>query len=169
MATQMQTVQILFPFSSVEVQAMEEVPVCPVRTDSSPVRICAGAVVTVWNLCGVVQRFFGDGTVKTWWPKPTLADVICDADLKKAYFEFHKNGAVTSRSYDSQWYWGPVKKGVPVSGTLSHAHMCYTGDWVFDDDCRCDCDDSCGPNNCVCETRPRDEPDPMFRYSFWTE
>ena len=164
MNTQMQTVQILFPFSTVEIQAMEEVPVCPVRRDLCLVRIVANETVTTWSPCGTVEQILVDGTVKTWWPKPSLRDAIfyrksLGDDVKKGYFEFHKNGAVTSRSYGSQWYWGPTKQGVPVQGTLTHAHS-SKDEWIVDE---CSCDLSC-----FCDTRPQDEPDPMFRYSFWT-
>ena len=164
MNTQIQTVQVLFPFSTVETQTMELLPVCPVRTDVCPVRIVSNETVTTWHPCGTVEQILVDGTVKTWWPKPTLRDAIYYHQslvdgVKKGYFEFHKNGAVTSRSYDSQWYWGPTIQGVPMQGTLTHAHS-YEDRWVFDE-CGCDL------TPCFCETRPQ-EADPMFRYSFWT-
>lgn len=152
MTTQIQTVQVLFLYSSVEVATMEMLPVCPIRTDQGPVRI-ESEIVTTW-IDGQVIQHLGDGTVKTWYPKPTLADAIA---YSGGYFEFHKNGAVTSRLQGKPWYWGPSKEGVPMQGTLRRAHKCNE-EWVFEDDC-CQTD--------ISITRPGSEPDPMFRYSFW--
>jgi len=193
MSTQIQTVLVTFPHSSVEVQAMEEIPVCPVRWDKYPVSITSvqhktiwnpvgvvghttpNGTITTWSPCGTVEQVLPDGTMKSWLSKPTLADAIAypkavpKGASKNAFFQFHSDGSVTSRSYDTTWYWGPSKKGVPLEGVINRAHKCYTGYWVFDGDSDCFCTQDCRETaDCLCETRPPPTADPMMRYSFWT-
>ena len=159
MTTQLQTVHITFPNTYVEVQSLEEVPVCPVSYSAAPVRVTSDAKTT-WSPSGTVFQTLADGTSKIWTPRPTMAEAVDYRTTKRGFFQFHSNGAVTSRSYGSNWYWGPVKEAKPVNGEIEYSHQCE-GDWTFD------C--CCGGTFCLCDTRPPRTPDPMFRYSFWSE
>jgi hypothetical protein len=49
-----------------------------------------------------------DNVIKVWYPKPSLNDTLthCKHNFGGVYFQFHKDGCVTSRvQADSSFYW----------------------------------------------------------------
>lgn len=173
MTTQRQTVHLWFELSSQNVATLEEIPICPIAFDKSPVRVHTADAVTTWRqptaMPGYVeQRPRQAGPVKTWLLKPTLNDAV--QHKERGYFQFHSDGAVSFRSEKREFYWGPSRQGVPMEGTIVRSHMCETGDWEFNDR-ECECASKCCEfTDCVCDTRPPRPAaaDPMYRYSFWT-
>lgn len=167
----MQTVMILFPGLWIEIQAMEEIPVCPVLYNKNPVSITSiqnvstppRGTITTWHPCGTVYQRLPNGTLKMWRQKPTLQDAVLSKP-KGDLFQFHTDGSVTYRSLSNNRYWGPSKKAEPLEGVINRAHESLHKTEQF---CTYDC---CETADCLCETRPpqKEEPDPMMRYSFWT-
>ena len=47
----------------------------------------------------------GDGTVKIWYPRPTMADAIAYKDTQGGFFQFHRDGSVEAYCYDASYYW----------------------------------------------------------------
>ena len=190
MTTQLQTMHIQFPKSSIEAQGLEECPICPVDWSTAPVRIASKTCITTWNPfssveytcvdgsqmtlppCKTVRQVFTDGAIKTWLAKPTIEDAVKYSSsapgktMKCGFFQFHTDGSVESRSYGSTWYWGPSKYGLPHAGT-----MCRDTDESVLDDVVC-----CENPYCLCDSSPpltiipkhEAAAEPSMRYSFWT-
>ena len=132
--TSMQTVLVEMPSSELEFQTMElrpSLPVGIVREDNSPicVRKENGNYVTwFYESSETVVEQCMDGTIKTWFSPPSLAEVFQDSGHEGRYYRFHSDGSVTSRWDGVNYYWSPeTYPTIPVVGELVNTGMYSDG------------------------------------------
>jgi len=133
--TSLQTVLVEMPSSELEFQTMElrpSLPVGIVREDNSPicVRKENGNYVTwFYELSSdtVVEQCM-DGTIKTWFSPPSLAEVFQDLGDEGRYYRFHSDGSITSRWDGVNYYWSPeTYPSTPVVGEVVNTGMYEDG------------------------------------------
>ena len=153
--TIMQTVIVEMPSSELEFQTMELRPVLPigtVRKDSSPicVRKENGNYVTWFydeNQETVVEQCI-DGTIKTWYSPPSLAEAFSSKGGQERYYRFYPCGAVTSKWDGVNYYWSSEDYDTtPVVGHFVDTDVYENedgNDYETHDSCYgASCDDCC--------------------------
>jgi len=126
MTTYLQTITIDFPNTPVSFLGMEKAPICPPNYKPGSkngfivMKTEDKSIITWWKR-GEIIKISDDGQVKTWFPKPTLADSIracLYTKTKGCYFEFGPDSSVISRMDDGYYYyWSPPISGKPEIGT----------------------------------------------------
>jgi len=114
-----QTVVVEFPFSNARFHTMELRPILPAymkrAAEQRVIHHSRFGKDTYWHPCGSVTVKCLDGTLKTWYPKPTLESAIKTATPYRCSFQFHKRGIVTAMYDDEPFYWsGPVTASPPT-------------------------------------------------------
>jgi hypothetical protein len=124
MTTYLQTITVEIPSTQRTFFSMEYAPVCPPSykaEEDAPFIIMKdtqGSLIIWWDN-GIIIKTSQDGTTKTWYPKATLATALgfcLQKTNKKAYFEFHKDGSVSSSLGLVNYYWSPQMMGIPEVG-----------------------------------------------------
>ena len=122
--TYFQTITIEMPTSSIQFFGMEEAPICPPsykpESDNGFIVMKTedNSIITWWKR-GEIIKISNDGVIKTWYPKPTLADSIrqsLNPLFKGFYYEFRNDLSVVSRMPDGNYYWSPKISGAPEVG-----------------------------------------------------
>jgi len=123
MTTYLQTHTIEFPTSEKTFFGIELAPICPStfkEEEGAPFIVMKGTdAITIWWKNGIIIKGGTNGVTKTWYPKPTLASSLhysWDKANKSTYFEFHKDGSVTSTAGGVNYYWSAPIKGKPEVG-----------------------------------------------------
>ena len=114
-----QTVVVEFPFSTARFHTMELRPVLPAymkrASEQRVIHHSDDGKHTYWYPSGRVTVKCLDGTLKTWYPKPTLEAAIKSEGPYRGSFQFHKGGIVTAVYYYEPFYWsGPVEASPPA-------------------------------------------------------
>ena len=147
MVTCLQTITIEMPTSQYQFFGMEEAPICPssyVPEEGNSfiaMKKMDGSIITWWK-AGEIIKINKEGVVKTWYPKPTLADSIKQSSqpfMKGFYFEFRSDSSVVSRMPDGNYYWSPPIPGKPEVGEQVFG---------YDYDDTHECSDSCPHDSC---------------------
>lgn len=128
-----QTVVVEFPFSTARFHTMELRPVLPPymkrAAEHRVIHHSHFGKDTYWYPCGrVILRNF-DGTLKTWYPKPTLEFAIKCPSPYRCSFQFHKGGIVTAVYYDEPFYWSGPLEARPPTGPFT---VMYDDDEMMD-------------------------------------
>jgi hypothetical protein len=112
MKTWVQTVDVTFKNSSLVFHTLELAPLMPVDAeydDSSSVKYYNNDRSIVWGEDGTItQTEYECGTVKVWYPRPTLEDAINYKNTDGGFFHFKSNGSVEAYCYDAPYYWSPI-------------------------------------------------------------
>jgi len=145
--TYLQTVDILMKGAPFQVQGLE---LCPVaKTGVKALKAKDGATI-FWYIDRVV-KWAPDGTVYTWWVKPTLADAISDSLVnggKSNYYQFNSDGTVFCRYENSMYFWSKAVDASTEEGTPLDIHICpYINGYEYfleDEECCCERCISCG-------------------------
>jgi len=131
MTTYFQSNTIEFSISEKTFFGIELAPICPSAfkaDEGAPfivMKTQENAVITWWNN-GIIVKGYKDGVTKTWYPKPTLITALKYSNAssnKGAYFEFHKDGSVTSTVEHNNYYWSAPIKGTPETGTQIFGYL----------------------------------------------
>jgi hypothetical protein len=131
MTTYLQSNTIEFPTSEKTFFGMDLAPICPSAfkaEEGAPFIVMKNqedAIVIWWNN-GIIVKGYKDGLTKTWYPKPTLVSALKYSNVssnKRAYFEFHKDGSVSSTLESHNYYWSPPLKGTPETGTQVFGYL----------------------------------------------
>jgi len=113
MTTQLQTVKILMPKTSLVICGLEFAPIPPAPVVAPYLRrIGVDGSTTTWYSDGKIEREYPNGLLKTWWAKPSMAEAVQAKPFGSVY-QFHSDGSVTSRCCSTVWYWGE-----PVTGAV---------------------------------------------------
>ena len=168
METVRQTVDVQMPGSAMTFQTIEECPYPPQeiidRLRYQPRGIKTADAYYYFYPDGKIEVKAKDGSLKTFWPKPTLRAALeygkpdgcaCCHEKKPGFFQFHADGSVTCNAYGGRYYWSAPFKTQPIgvmeSGNRLYPYgdgICGSG-WAFhyddrdiivDEDCPC-CDD----------------------------
>jgi hypothetical protein len=108
--THIQTVEILSPYTTLTHYGQELAPVKPDWAVGSGDHEAAqeeGRVV-IWWRGGPCDVHLEDGTIKRFWPKPTIADAIQSPPTEGSYYRFHGNGTVEQAYNGMHYFWGPT-------------------------------------------------------------
>ena len=112
MKTWLQTVDVHFKNSSKVYHTLELAPLpkgglCSYIKDDVVYSDSVKKIVWEWD--GTITQTDNDsGTVKIWYPRPTLADAIAYKDTEGndgGFFQFHRDGSVEAYCYDASYYW----------------------------------------------------------------
>jgi hypothetical protein len=112
MKTWLQTVDVHFKNSSTVYHTLELAPVpkgglCSYIKDDVVYSDSVKKIVWEWD--GTITETEKEtGTVKIWYPRPTLADAIAYKDTygtHGSFFQFHRDGSVEAYCYDASYYW----------------------------------------------------------------
>jgi hypothetical protein len=131
MTTYFQSITIEFPTSEKTFFGMELAPICPSSLkaeEGAPFIVMKNhedAIVIWWNN-GIIVKGYKDGLTKTWYPKPTLTTALKYSNVssnKGAYFEFHKDGSVTSTVERLNYYWSPPLNGKAETGSQVFGYL----------------------------------------------
>jgi len=137
----LQTVLIHMPFSPYFFNSMEEIPILPTEMQEVAkgllVRQVDEGVTTMWFPSGHVNRYMADGTIRIWYPKPTINDLVLSPAMSSS-FQFHTNGAVTGWYYGAAYYWSPPIESKPVDGPFETAYWHVSDGWVFESEETCE-------------------------------
>jgi len=118
MKTILQTITICLPNNQMEFYGMELRPIKPANLSTNKnVSILQnnGDYIT-WYEDGTITKHVNDGTLKTWYRCPTMAEAIaCSYNSNsfeinsRKFFQFHKDGSVMSHWFDAPYYWSAPK------------------------------------------------------------
>jgi hypothetical protein len=131
MTTYLQSNTIEFPTSEKTFFGMEHAPICPPEfkaEEGAPFIVMKNKDddILIWWKNGIIVKGYKNGLTKTWYPKPTLVTALNyskDSLNKKAYFEFHPDGSVTSTVERLNYYWSAPIKGVAETGTQIFGYL----------------------------------------------
>lgn len=118
MLTNKQTVDILLDCSNDAYQVMEYKPTPPfdlhdlIQETGIPAAIKRDEGIYYWYPDGEVRVEMENGTIKTFYPKPTLADAVL-YEGKSAFFEFHTDGSVSALAWNGHYKWSADELGFP--------------------------------------------------------
>ena len=124
MTTFLQTINIDFPNSDLLFHGLEPAPICPPsykpenNNNFIVMKTIDKSIITWWKN-GSIIKVTPDGTIKTWFPKLTLAEAIKMALSpynKELYIQFHADSTVTCKFPDGNYYWSASIKGTPELG-----------------------------------------------------
>ena len=115
MKTWLQTVDVHFKNSSKVYHTLELAPIpnggkCSYINDDVVYNDSVKKIVWEWDGT-ITQTEKETGTVKIWYPRPTLADAIaykhtdCIYGNQGSFFQFHRDGSVEAYCYDGSYYW----------------------------------------------------------------
>lgn len=162
--TYLQTVEVNFPNTTVVHYTMEPAPVAPdwVLYSNTHEAVYSPNQTTIWWKGGPCDVYEPDGTVRRFWPKPTLKDAVAaskDMSNHRSYYRFHSDGTVEQVFRGVPYFWGlPTLEATPTEGErlVSKTERCATDepysyftvyghrvtfDLVFDTPCDClECD-----------------------------
>jgi hypothetical protein len=113
--TYLQTVEILYPNTTLVHYGQEPRPVAPewVLQSSEPEAIVTSGSATVWWKNGLCEVYEPNGTVRRFWPKPTLADAVLLTPCAASYYRFHPDGSVEEIYKGMHYWWGPQNLDAP--------------------------------------------------------
>jgi hypothetical protein len=117
--TYLQTVEILYPNTTLVHYGQEPRPVAPewAQDSSEHEAVQSDTCITVWWRDGLCEVYEPDGTVRRFWPKPTVADAVVSPPCDSSYYRFHTNGAVEEIYRGMTYYWGPTTlEKAPAAG-----------------------------------------------------
>ena len=124
MTTYFQTLTVEFPTSEKTFFSLENAPVHPPSfkaEEGAPFIVMKtddGSVIIWWNN-GIIVKGYTNGITKTWYPKPNIVSALhysLNPSNKSTYFEFHKDGSVSSSVNKYNYYWSSPIDGIPESG-----------------------------------------------------
>ena len=140
--TSIQSAWVQYPNSQLKFQIMEKCPIYkissgfywPAATDSNKNKI-------IWDIdYKRVQRFAKDGTITTWFTRPTIQDVYNGRYGTGCCVKFNSDGSIYINWSDGNtWYYGPL-----IDGIYEDAYDTY------DDTESCE---RCGSFSCHCGQR----------------
>jgi hypothetical protein len=147
MTTYFQTVAVEITSTQRTFFSMENAPICPPSykaEEGAPfilMNTTEGNLIIWWDN-GIIIKSYKNGTTKTWYPKATLATAIgfsLEKSNKKAYFEFHADGSVTSSLGSVNYYWsspinGEIEVGTQIFGYLYDQNT-YSDDEIDSYEC----------------------------------
>ena len=89
-------------------------------------------------------KWAADGTVLTWWTKPTISDAINSLNTGN-YYQFHNDGTVFCRFNGSPYFWSKPHEASCENGTVLNLHICQGDEYFLEgEDCYCDRCVECG-------------------------
>lgn len=110
--TTLQTVEIVYSWSTKIFTSIEPVPVPPegvekyVGVEDEIWVKSSDGTETVWKKDRYVGQNLPDGTIKTWWIKPTYKDAYeLGKKFWKSSFQFHKDGQVSCTICQINYVW----------------------------------------------------------------
>jgi len=109
MKTWLQTVDVHFKNSSKVYHTLELAPIpkggkCSYINDDVVYNDSVKKIVWEWD--GTITETEKEtGTLKIWYPRPTLADAIAYVCGDGGFFQFHRDGSVEAYCYDACYYW----------------------------------------------------------------
>ena len=124
MTTYLQTINIDFPCSDMMFHGMELAPICPPsykaeNNNNFIVMKTPDKSIITWWKNGSIVKVLADGTIKTWFPKPTLKSSIEMSLFQKNSgfcIQHYSDSSVTCRFPDGNYYWSPAIQGSPEVG-----------------------------------------------------
>lgn len=129
MKTWLQTVDVTFKNSSLVFHTLELAPLMPldaVYDDNGIVECHSHDRTIVWDEGGVItQTEYASGTVKVWYPRPTLEDAIRYQKTDGGFFQFNHDGSVEAYCYDASYYWSPVVYEAQPFDGVQHYNQDY--------------------------------------------
>jgi len=124
MSTYLQTVSVDFPHSEMVFHSMESAPICPssYKPENNNhfivMKTTDKSIITWWKN-GSIVKVLPNGTIKSWFPKPTLKTAIEMCLFQKDsgfYIQLHPDSSVTCRFPDGNYYWSATIEGKPEVG-----------------------------------------------------
>lgn len=126
--THLQTVEILSPRTTLVHYSQELAPVAPewVLQSEEHEAVEEPGRVVVWWKGGTCDVYLEDGTIKRFWPKPTLTHAV-HSSTNGSYYRFHRDGTVEQVFEEMNFFWGPTTIEAPATsrrGLIVYAEVC---------------------------------------------
>ena len=126
--THLQTVEILSPRAELVHFTRELAPVAPewVLQSEDHEAVEEPGRLIVWWKGGACDMYLEDGTIKRFWPKPTLADAV-HSSTDGSYYRFHSDGTVEQIYKGNNYFWDPTDIEAPATirrGLIASVEVC---------------------------------------------
>lgn len=126
--THLQTVEILSPRTTLVHYSQELAPVAPewVLDSDSHEAVQEPDRVVVWWKGGSCDVYLENGTIKRFWPKPTIADAVYSPE-EGSYYRFHNDGSVEEIYKGMSYFWSPTTIEAPATsrqGLIAYVEVC---------------------------------------------
>ena len=87
--------------------------------------------IKIWWSTGVVEEFKEDGTLRLWYPKPTLKEAVYQ-DPGSEFFQFFPDGSVEAFTHGKTYLWGKSKADRFEEGEVLPKKTGVDGSTYFD-------------------------------------
>lgn len=112
---------------------MEPAPALPPRlnhpVDDRPYHFCDNNTSITWYPGNYTVVVLGDGTIKTWYAKPTLKEAVLSRSMSNncSTYQFFKDGSVTAVYNGEPYYWSAPITVLPHHGPFQY--LDEGGEW----------------------------------------
>ena len=151
--TYLQTVEIEMPGAPFVVHGLEFCPINPAGVKG--LKTNDGSTI-LW-LEGKTVKWAADGTVLTWWEKPTMEEAVNYSNDQGGSYQFKSDGSIFQKYLDKNYFWSKPMDGCVESGTPINVHVCHEAGGAYflkGEKCLCNicinCDNVCPTNSVFC-------------------
>ena len=140
--TSLETVDVIFPFSTQIFQSMIPRPMYheteytrEAMKQNGYIRVNKKNESIIWEENGFVTKvLLKDSTKYVWYPRPTLSDVV-NMDASTWFTQFHPDGTVTQRCGYINYIWGPKKLSAEYYTVKEYPYFVEDYGYYPDDTC----------------------------------